>query len=267
MKTFIKNFAIEALGKINVYPTWLTDKKQVIGLMENLYPKQTDKKLIRIGPEGDGGYLVPDDLEDINACFSPGVSEVSDFEKECAEMGMDIYLADKSVDAPAVAHENFNFSKKFIGSINSNGFITLDEWVRSELGDAALKNDLLLQIDIEGHEYETFLSTTNHLLERFRIIVAEFHNLDRLWSKPFFHFASRSFEKILETHSCVHIHPNNCYQPLDKFGLEIPPIMEFTFLRNDRINEFSYSSKFPRSLDSDNTDRPTVVLPSCWYKK
>jgi hypothetical protein len=40
----------------------------------------TDVPLIRLGADGDGGYLVPDDLEDVAACFSPGVDDRASFE-------------------------------------------------------------------------------------------------------------------------------------------------------------------------------------------
>ena len=36
--------------------------------------------LLRIGGDSDGGYLLPDDLENISSCFSPGVSDIFDFE-------------------------------------------------------------------------------------------------------------------------------------------------------------------------------------------
>ncbi len=62
--------------------------------------------------------------------------------------------------------------------------------------------ELLLQIDTEGYEYETFLGMSDELARRFRIIAAEFHDLDQLWNRPFFRLASRAFDKILQTHSC-----------------------------------------------------------------
>lgn len=37
-------------------------------------------RLIRIGGHEDGAYLVPDDLANVRACFSPGVSNHKDFE-------------------------------------------------------------------------------------------------------------------------------------------------------------------------------------------
>ena len=178
---------------------------------------------------------------------------------------MKVYLADYSVEKPAEAHERFYFSKKFIGVTTSDVFMTLDDWVK----DSALEqdSDLLLQIDIEGYEYEVFLSASDALMRRFRIIVAEFHSLDQLWNRPFFGLAGRVFDKILQTHSCVHIHPNNdCRGTIIKERMEVPMVMEFTFLRNDRILRRSYQSIFPNPLDCDNTRKSTLPLPNCWYR-
>ena len=78
-------------------------------------------------------------------------------------------------------------------------------------------------------------------MNRFRIIVVEFHNLCQLWNLPFFDIAARAFEKILLTHTCVHIHPNN-YGYVGKpesAKFWLPSGMEFTFLLNDRVeNQF-----------------------------
>ena len=57
----------------------------VADFVRRLRPVSTDKPLIRIGSQADGGYLIPDDLEGIDYCFSPGVAEASDLEFECAE--------------------------------------------------------------------------------------------------------------------------------------------------------------------------------------
>jgi hypothetical protein len=141
--------------------------------------------------------------------------------------------------------------------------MTMDNWVATSLAES--QSDLLLQIDIEGYEYEVFLSISDNLMRRFRIIVAEFHQLKQLWNNPFFNLAARAFEKILQTHTCVHIHPNNYYGSIQKEGIEIPKLMEFTFLRNDRIVNPSHQSVFPHPLDYDNTDNPPLTLPKSWY--
>jgi hypothetical protein len=264
MKKILKSLLITILGLKNLFPTQLSDSEHVRSLLERLWPLSTDKKLIRLGPKGDGGYLIPDDLAGIHACFSPGVGCTSDFEKDCANLGMKVFLADKSVDRPREEHGLFHFTKKFVGAKSNDDFMTLDHWVDLSLQEK--DSDLLLQIDIEGYEYEVILSASEALMRRFRIIVAEFHQLDQLWNRPFFNFASHTFDKILQTHACAHIHPNNNEGSIKKDGLEIPPVMEFTFLRRDRIGHSSYQTIFPHALDDDNISyMPSMVLPKCWY--
>ena len=75
----IKRAVNKVLAKTNVLIQEKTPKSDVLNLIQKLHPKKTIKPLIRMGPNGDGGYLIPDDLEGIEACFSPGVDQVSGF--------------------------------------------------------------------------------------------------------------------------------------------------------------------------------------------
>lgn len=263
MKRTLKSLSIDVLGVANAFPTAVTSKTQLLGLIDELRPVSPGMDLLRLGPNGDGGYLIPDDLEGIAACFSPGVSDISGFEEDCAKRGMQVFLADRSVEGPAVANERFSFTKKHVGALTSDNVMTIDHWVDSSLPGST--SDLMLQIDIEGHEYETFLSASAELMSRCRIIVAEFHALDQLWSAPFFQIVAPAFRKILQTHCCVHIHPNNCCGSLAKDDLVMARVMEFTFLRKDRVRRASFVDRFPHPLDFDNTANPTLTLPACWY--
>lgn len=260
----MKHIVLNVFYRRKILSTKLTHDDDLQLLLNSLHPVFCGKELIRLGPDGDGGYLVPDDLEGIKACFSPGVDRVSGFESDCANMGMKVFLADKSVEKPPESHDLFQFSKKYIGVTTNDDFMTLDDWVKSSLPES--QDDLMLQIDIEGSEYEVFLGASDQLLKRFRIIVAEFHHLDQLWNKPFYRLASRAFEKLLQTHTCVHNHPNNCSDSIKIDDIEIPLVTEFTFIRNDRIKNASYVDKFPHPLDCDNTQNPPLYLPKCWYK-
>jgi hypothetical protein len=262
MKELLERAAVSAFATGGIYPTKLTDAEALRSLMNSLAPVRPGRDLIRLGPAGDGGYLVPDDLGGIEACFSPGVSSISGFEKECAERGMKVFLADKTVEGPAEAHPRFNFLRKHIGAATSGDVISMDDWVEHSLPDSHA--ELLLQMDIEGAEYETLLAMSEQLLRRFRIIVIEFHWLNHLWSNLFFRLASSAFRKLLLTHMCVHIHPNNCCGSLKRGGLEIPKVAEFTFLRNDRVMSRSYATQFPHPLDRDNVANAPLPLPACW---
>jgi len=250
---------------VNKISVRMTNPDDIKSLAKKLYPVSSDKKLIRLGPKGDGGYLIPNDLTGIEACFSPGVSDVSWFEKDCVDLGIKAFLADKSVSAPSLDHPLFYFTNKFIGARSNDDFITVDSWVEQSIPDSI--KDLLIQVDIEGYEYETFLSISDKLMKRFRIIVVEFHNLQQLWNKPYFDLAAPAFEKILQTHTCVHAHPNNNSDTVTNHGITIPKTIEFTFLRNDRISNSSYENIFPNPLDYDNSpQKPPIPLPKFWYK-
>lgn len=258
-------FLISLLGIVDVFPTLATGKKDLKRLIQKLRPIATGKPLLRLGPRGDGGYLVPDDICGVEACFSPGVGLNSGFEKDCANRGMKVFLADGSVTMPPAQHDNFNFMNKHIGVTSSDVFMTIDDWINISL--PASTADLMLQIDVEGCEYEIFLNMSDNLLRRFRIIVAEFHGLHKLGSQPFYALASRAFEKVLQHHVCVHIHPNNLSHPLKIKQFLIPPLAEFTFLRRDRVSNPTPAEIFPHPLDCDNTGSRSFALPCCWYRQ
>lgn len=259
----MKNILNQFYPLFKKYPTRLTPHAELAGLLEKLRPMNPGKELIRIGPQGDGGYLLPDDLDGLTACYSPGVAYTSTFEMECAERGMQVFMADRSVEAPAEDHPNFHFIKKFIGAVGGEDFMTLEEWVEQTTpGDG----DWMLQMDIEGAEYEVLLGTSPELLSRFRILVIEFHSLKNFWSRPFFQLASRALEKLLQTHVCVHNHPNNV-NTFKKIGpIEMPSVTEMTFLRRDRAPQLTPATRFPHPLDCDNSDAyPPRPLPRCWH--
>ncbi|MDR3235981.1 MAG: FkbM family methyltransferase [Prevotellaceae bacterium] len=283
---------VDRLNKLLVKQAVLTkstSRESILSLIEKLHPFESEKQLIRLGPNSDGGYLVPDDLEGIAACFSPGVSSISGFELDCAKRGMAIYMADKSVDKPEldIPAGQYHFLKKFIGCVNNDDYITMDEWVNtsSVLSDS----DLLLQMDIEGGEYTAIINTSDSLMKRFRIMVIEFHYFKDLWNKRFFNLVENTFDKILQTHYCVHIHPNNYFGIDRKMGVEIPRLAEFTFLRRrgeerrgeerrgeerrgeerrgeERREPSLYAKKFPHKFDFDNVAGKTIILPKQWYK-
>ena len=108
---------------------------------------------------------------------------------------------------------------------------------------------------------------SDSLISRFRIMVVEIHYLDRLWEPLFFNFASAVFEKILQTHVCVHIHPNNSMGIRSLYGINIPKVAEFTFIRKDRVKLEDYQSQFPHRLDFDNRPEDKhISLPKSWYR-
>lgn len=259
----LKAAGVSLAAGLGIHAAPRTPRHAVQDLLKALRPLDSGIDLVRIGPDGDGGYLVPDDLDGIAHAFSPGVSTESGFEANLAERGMQVFLADYSVDGPAVAHARFSFDKRFVGCLTDERYITLDDWHAAKLG--ADRSELLLQMDIEGAEYETLLAASPSLLARFRIVIIEFHWLPQLWNEPFFAIAARAFYKLLATHAVVHIHPNNCCGSVTSAGIEIPRIAEFTLLRRDRLRSTAYRTDFPHRLDRPNVAKAPLHLAACWY--
>jgi len=262
MKQLITNVGY-SLG-LNI--TKHTNESDIIELIKKLKPLDCGKDLIRIGGNADGGYLIPNDLEGIEYCFSPGVNTVSDFENHLASLNIRSFLADYSVDSPPTKNDKFTFDKRFLGADDTETFFTLKSWKDKYLNN--YKGDLLLQMDIEGFEYEVIFNTPMDELNKFRIMVIEFHYLDRLFDKFAFSFVfKRCFEKILKGFHVAHIHPNNSGGCCKLGSIEVPRLLELTFYNKNRVFDTKNTDcVFPHPLDRDNvTNKKTLYLPKCWY--
>ena len=71
--TYSTDLILNLPGTLPFFPTKVTEIDRVRNLMRRLSPVSIDQEFVRLGPNGDGGYMVPNDLNDIGACFSPGV--------------------------------------------------------------------------------------------------------------------------------------------------------------------------------------------------
>jgi len=241
-----------------------TDVQSLHNFFSKVTPVECDKKLIRIGGEFDGGYLVPDDFEGIEECYSPGVSLISNFEDELTKKGIVCFMSDYSVDGPLIENKLFNFQKKFLGVKNDGVFIRLDEWIRNT---SKSDSDKILQMHIEGAEWSVLCTTPPDILEKFRIIVLEVHGMDGLFDPMIFRQINDTFDLLIDKFKIVHIHPNNSSRPISAKGFSVPPVMEFTFLRSDRVKNIKNSVAFPHHLDSPNVkEMRDYPLPRSWYK-
>jgi hypothetical protein len=262
----IREFAKQTLLAMGFYSCPRTSNQAVSDFLTSLAPIPTAQRLIRIGRGSDGGYLVPNDLEGIQYCFSPGVSDRIAFELDLEQRGIRCFLADASVPSPPDGLRKSTFDKTNIGIIDEEGVMTLGSWVNRYLSD--YDGDILLQMDIEGDEYAVLTEVNEALLARFRIMVVEFHWLDSIFDSRVFPLIHQLFKKILSQFVVVHIHPNNRCGVLRNGDLSVPYAAEFTFLRRDRYRHESISLVFPHHLDYRNDPtRPELTLPVCWQKK
>ncbi|MBI1262412.1 MAG: hypothetical protein GC184_11875 [Rhizobiales bacterium] len=252
--------------KSKIFAEPLASPDQVLAAIVLLKPVATQHELIRLGSDGDGGYLVPDDLDGVTACFSPGVFDNASFELDVAtRYHIPCHMADHSVDQAPLAHDLFDFDKKFVGTTTSDDFMDFSDWVGEKTRDNPA-GDLLLQMDIEGGEWDVLINADEALLKRFRTMVIEFHGLNRLFAAGFANLYRSVFSKLTKHHYVLHAHPNNAGGMGRYAGIAVPRVLEVTLHRKDRCQLTRGDLNFPHRLDQKNNRRARAIdLPKMWY--
>jgi len=234
--------------------TGLTPKQDVIDLLLRLRPQDNGHSLMRVGGPGDGGYLIPDDLSGITELFSPGSNRLSNFEKEVAQRWqIKSYICDSIEEKPSDLSAFQDFTPAWVGPYTDGGnLISLEQWVADK---SRLSGDLMLQMDIEGAEFQTLLATSTKLIKRFRIIVIELHFLEALKNRwAFEQIYSPFFDKILNNFDVIHAHPNNCCGVWSYGEVEYPRLIELTLHRKDRGKDLT-----PKKTSRNEMDQPCVA--------
>jgi hypothetical protein len=236
-------------------------------LVKTLRPVKTKYHLIRVGGQNDGGYLIPDDLSGVSKCFSPGVDITANFEKDLACRGILSHLADASVDGPPDDFRMLSFTKKHLGASNEGEYMTLEYWVKAKESVIWPVGDFILQMDIEGAEYQTILATPLDIMRRFRIIAIEVHNAQHWFNPVSWGVVQGFFAKLLTDFHVVHLHPNNNCPMIQVDDVLFPTVFELTLLRKDRAAVEGFADDLPHPLDQPNVlDKPDRPMPEGWYK-
>jgi len=248
----------------------------VVRALMMLRPAGSPRPLVRLGGSGDGAYLVPDDLDGVVACFSPGVDDRKDFEDELVDRyGMVCHLCDFSSDEQSLRTPlrvgMQTFTRRWLEPVDGTDTVSLATWVGERApGDG----DLMLQMDIEGAEYRNLLDAPDELLRRFRVIVLEMHDLFEVADPARFAAGPGALIERLNRHfQVVHAHANNCcgqvhYRPA---RMNVPQVIELTWLRRDRFagsgRERDRGVRLPHPLDVRNVGhRPRIFLNAAWRR-
>ncbi|MAJ22281.1 MAG: hypothetical protein CBC24_00565 [Candidatus Pelagibacter sp. TMED64] len=265
VRNFLNNLFKKKNFFIYKYENLLLNK-----LINKLFVYDCGHELIRIGGNKDGGYLVPNILDKIKYCFSPGVGDVnllgdvSSFENDLSNRGIKCFLADNTV----VNHSKHDFEKKNLNVFNDEKNFTLENWIKLKLGNN-IEDNLILQMDIEGSEIGVIYNTSEEYLKKFKILVIEFHDFHFLGNLFGIRILDEVFSKLLKNFSICHIHPNNCCGKTNLNNMTIPSIMEITFINNEEVQyKKLVKHTFPHKLDVKNViKKKDIILPEIFYKK
>lgn len=227
--------------------------RQVLHL---LTPWDCGSGLVRLGPDGDGGYLVPAaHLDAIDLVMSAGLGDSAGFEDAMLQRyGVPATIVDGSMDRPAWLAPEHRFHRRWLRRRTGADRWSLADWVATE---APADAELLLQMGIEGAEHPVFAEASPDTLARFRVIVVEFHRLDRLTVPASFTPTAAAIRVLAEQFVPVHIHPNNCCGAVRAGDLVIPRVIEATWVRRSALQP-EWSPAIPATLPHP-LDRPNVA--------
>lgn len=240
------------LNRFDLHLSRITEKKEIYEFWEMLRPSENGFELIRAGSEADGGYLVPNDLIGISKIISGGCDTDWSFEKFFLEKyQIESIIIDRIAKIPRDLSPRIEYIDAWLGEGNSTEFVSLVS-ILDKIAEAK-ENELLLKLDIEGAEFSELNRIAENDLKKFRILVIEFHGLDRIVNREFYSsVVSPVFRKIVKNFDLVHSHANNCCGAIKIHGLLIPRVMELTFHNRSRRLDPLKPRKIPHQLDAPN---------------
>jgi len=186
---------------------------------------------IRLGNNGDGGYVIADIGDKYDCYISCGVSDEESFSKDFIKkynMNKDNSFAfDGTIeDYPYIFTTDITFIKKNIGDTNTDKITNLDFLFEKY-------NNIFIKMDIEGWEFQWLLQLTPDKLKKIKQIALEVHGInDDSWN-----FVQsdkiKCFNKLNEQFYLIHAHGNVYGGITNKF----PNVMELTYLSKSEFNE------------------------------
>lgn len=271
-------FVFNLSGKLSSYINQLTYKslskesiRDLIFLMQPHHAARED--LLRIGNENDGGYVIYSKVSPANTfLISLGVGSDITFDLSMNDKVQHSILVDHTVKSLPSPLNNATFINKKISPFAGIKSLTLFDCINMVPRDA----DIVLKIDIEGSEWDVLDQIDTKNLNRFTQIIGEFHDFHEIYSRSHYAKVMRVLTKLNKTHVNINFHPNNWSSYRVVYGLTIPDVIEFTFLRNDiyKLSEVSPPSRtncsFDQSLNSPNNpqlfDYPTCLFSSTFLR-
>jgi len=206
---------------------------------------------IRLGRQGDGGYVFLDDLRKVKSAFSFGIGGEDSWDLDVAKRGIPVLQFDHTVDRAPSTHENLKFFKCRISPTSGPDAKTLTELV-DESPASESRSNLALKMDIEGDEWPVLDATDEKHLGRFAQICCEFHNLNDLQDTQHYERVKRVFEKLNKLFFVCHLHANNFGKVVLMGGVPLPETLEVTFANKELYRPAAGCEMLPCPCDTPN---------------
>jgi hypothetical protein len=215
---------------------------------------------VRLGSQGDGGYVMPSSSQRSNAVLSIGIGTEVSFDDELAQRGAQVLQFDHTIAASPSTHPRIAFHRFGWGRRDEGPFLSLRSMM--QMLDWHDARHPILKFDTEGAEWDCLIDAASEDLARFEVLTGEFHDFQNLVNRDYFDTAYAVFSKLAHTHHVVHMHANNAGGMVMLGGIPFPRLLELTYLRKDAALFSGHSSEpIPGPLDRPNVPQiPEIYL-------
>ena len=236
------------------------DQRDILRYLSALKPVDISVPKRRVGRHQDGGYVVADCIPKDAIILSYGIETEVSFDLELAEAGHQILQFDHTIDAPPVTHPNMTFYQEGVAGVSKpeEKLFSVADHVAAY---CATDRPLILKMDVEGAEWESFSSMREETLSRFDQIFLEFHGLHRVLRSRARAARQAVLEKLSDRFHLFHVHANNYVAPQMTHGITICPVLEVSYIRKDLAKASPSKTWYPTVFDHPNDEsKHDIVL-------
>lgn len=240
------------------------EEKNLRAIISSLYIKRDDSvNLVRVGGDGDGGYLMFDKFSKASVAYSIGIGTNIKWDNDISSRGYDVYMYDHTVskkDLPVLNDRLHFFQKGLSESISIDSkFMSLSEMLQQN--DHIQRNDMILKMDIEGAEWRVLKHLDDKIMQCFDQFVVEYHGL---MNKSNWGIYSEVLSKVSKTHQAIHVHGNNACEYAVIDGRRFPDTLEVSYVRKAERQLEKHIVMLPEFLDERNVDYLDEISLEDW---
>lgn len=235
------------------------NQESYIKLLSILKPCNNSFPLKRFGHQGDGGYVLFENINPETVCFSLGIADEISFDMDIARHVSHIHMFDYSIEAPPMRISNSSFYPLKVVKEVANPHTEIDLKIMFEKFSSNCP--IILKVDIEGSEWDVFLNFNEKNIEKCDQIIVEFHGIQVLPLNPNFENYMSLLRRMLTSHAIVNTHVNNWdrYEVIN--GVPVPNVLEVTFVKKSLLESWNYNGLNLENLNFPNNPmRPEYLL-------
>ena len=189
--------------------------------------------------QGDGVYVILDDLENVKIAYSFGISSNIQFDKALADRGIDVFMYDHTISGLPYQNPRFHWFKIGICGKQQqhNDLKDLDTLIQENKHTS--ENNMILKMDVEHWEWPALNDVSEKVLNQFKYILVEYH-----FFNPGINSESKMYynvmKKLAMTHQSFYARCNGDRANIIQFGNNrICQIMEVCYIIR-KNNIFTY---------------------------